>query len=71
MNKVFLFVHEDEDESKGYLVFSCLDAATEFATAMDLEPYIARLVPMPIDDPQVDIDHRYDWDGLSWNYVRT
>lgn len=71
MNKVYLFVHEDEDENQGFLIFSCLEAATEFTTVMEIEPFEARLVPMFIDDPQTDIDHRYDWDGLAWKYVRT
>lgn len=70
MNKVYLFIHEDEDENEGYLIFSCIEAATELATGMELEPFTAHLVPLPIDDPQADIDHKYDWDGLAWNYVR-
>jgi len=70
MNKVYLFIHEDEDGNPGYLAFSCLEAATELATFMDLEPYTTHLVPMPIDEPQAAIDHRYDWNGLEWKYIR-
>lgn len=70
MNRVYLMLHENEDEETGYLIFSCTEEATDFLLKAEIEPYTVNLVPMAIDDPGDCTDHRYDWDGLSLNYVR-
>lgn len=71
MNKIYMMFHENEDEDVGYLAFSCLESATEFATKAELEPFNTALVAMPLDQPDADIDHRYVWDGLEFKYERT
>lgn len=70
MNRIYLMLHENDDEEIGYLIFSCVDEATDFLLKSEIEPYAVDLVSMAIDDPGDIPNHRYDWDGLSLNYVR-
>ena len=70
MNKVWLLVLEEDGEDVGFFAFSCMEVAELFATSNDLEPYSARLGVLSIDDPKMEPEGSYVWDGMIWRYER-
>ena len=69
MNKAYLLIYEDEDEEKGYLLFSCPEAAAEVMISLEANPFDATLIPLGIDASERPT-HQYIWTGMDWQYAR-